>query len=126
LRKHFPRVYLHSLLSGLAAHLPQSLPLLSSPLVLQISRLQPLQLLCYLIAVIRYLVRLAGLRPEIGNREFAVEIGAEVVHYTNGEENVHSKLQDLDQYNTSGVLREWEVVGVEGLEEMDGVWKRRE
>jgi hypothetical protein len=76
------------------AHLPHpALLLLSPPLVLQIPRLQPLQLLGNLLALVRYLVRLARLRPELGDCEFAVEVRAEVVHYADGEENVHAELK---------------------------------
>jgi hypothetical protein len=43
-------------------------------------------------------VRLAWLGPEIGDREFAVEIRAEVVHDADWEENVHSELVGLVSY----------------------------
>jgi hypothetical protein len=38
-------------------------------------------------------VRLAWLGPELRDCEFAVEVRAEVVHYADGEENVHSELR---------------------------------
>ena len=87
-----------SLLLPPSTQLPQPLLLLPPPLVLQIPLLQPLQLLCNLIPIVWYLVRLAWLGPEIGDREFAVEICAEVVHDADWEENVHSELVSLVSY----------------------------
>lgn len=69
-------------------------PLLLLPplLHLQIPRLQPLQLLRNLLALVRDAMRLLGLGPEVRDREFAVQVCAEVVHDADGEENVHAKL----------------------------------
>lgn len=86
-------------------HLPHPrlfrFPCLPHLLHLEISRLQPLQLLLDLLALVRDLVRLSFFRPEVGHVEFAVEVRAEVVHDADGEENVHAELQWL-------ALRGWQ------------------
>ncbi|KAL6153688.1 hypothetical protein ACJQWK_01858 [Exserohilum turcicum] len=92
LHKDVSRVYVPSLVPALT-HLPQPFSLFSPALVFKIPRFQSLQLLGNLFAVIRNLVRLAGLGPEIRDGEFAVEVRAEVVHDADREEDIHPKLQ---------------------------------
>jgi hypothetical protein len=67
--------------------------LLSPPLVLQIPRLDSLQLLGNLVAIIRNVVRLSRLGPELRYGKATLEVGAEIVHYADREENVHAELQ---------------------------------
>ena len=87
-----------SLLLPAGAQFPQPLLLLPPPLVLEIPLLQPLQFLRNLVSIVRDLVRLAWLGPEIGNGEFAVEVRAEVVHDADWEENVHPELKVWSAY----------------------------
>lgn len=54
-------------------------------------------------------MRLSGFGPEIGNREPPIEVGAEVVHDTNREEDVHAEL-----YNTSVRYKKKELIRDEG------------
>ena len=83
---------------------PHPLLFLPPPLVLQIPRLQPLQLLRDLLALVRDAMRLLRLRPEVGHRESAVQVRAEVVHDADGEENVHAELEAL----VVGAEESWE------------------
>lgn len=82
---------------------PHPLLFLPPPLVLQVPRLQPLQLLCNLLSLVRDAMRLLRLGPEVGHRESAIQVRAEVVHDADGEENVHAELDAL----VVGVVESW-------------------
>jgi hypothetical protein len=66
--------------------------LLPPMFILQIPLLHTLKFLCNLLALIRYAMRLPRFRPEFWDRESAVQVCAEVVHYADWEENVHAEL----------------------------------
>lgn len=70
---------------------------LCQPLVAQSQtpRLQPRQLRLDFILLVGNLMGLALLGPEVGDGEAFLEVGAEVVHVSDGEKDVEAELQLL-------------------------------
>lgn len=77
-------------------------PLLPQPLLpkIQPPSPQPLQLSLDLVPLERDPVCVLGLGPELGDGESRVEVGAKVVHDSDGEHDVHSELEDLQVKTT--------------------------
>lgn len=69
--------------------------------VVQSLEFEPLNLFQHFVSLEWDFVRLLGLGPEVGNGEFAVEIRAEVVHYADGEQDIHAKLESFSTDNTN-------------------------